>query len=197
MSSGLFFLLALLAAPLVWGVFAYNRLVALRNRCQNAFSQIDVQLRRRHDLIPALVDATRGYLRHERQTLESVIAARKRASDATVALHGRPPDAGLLVELDSAEQALAGPLSRLVALAEDYPELRADETVHRLTDELATTENRIAFSRQAYNDIVTRYNTGVESFPASVIAGLFGFRRSAMLRAATRAAHRDPVAVSL
>lgn len=195
MSSGPVLLVVLLV-PLVWGVAAYNRFVLLRNRCENAFSQIDVQLRRRHDLIPNLVAATRGYLEHERRTLEAVIAARRQVGEASAQARAHPADPHALAALERAETTLAEPLSRLLALVESYPELQGDETVKRLTDELTTTENRITFARQAYNDQATAYNSGIESFPASLVAGSFGFVRRRMLRP-VRPSEREPVAVAL
>lgn len=189
--------LAGLVVALVWGVAVYNRFVELRNRWQNAYAQIDVQLKRRYDLIPNLVSATRAYLAHERQTLEAVIAARQRASDASDAARAHPRHKPALDALDAAEIALASPLSRLMALVEQYPKLQADETVRRLTEELRSTENRIGFSRQAFNDQVMTYNTAIESFPASVVATLCGFRRSSTLRATASAQERHPVAVAL
>src|SRR5690606_14563265 len=150
MSSGLFLSMSVLLALVAWGVVVFNRFVALRNRYQNAYAQIDVQLKRRYDLIPNLVSATRAYLTHERQTLEAVTAARQRASDANDAVRAGRADLPALAALDSAEVALASPLGRLIALAEQYPELQADETVHRLTEELRSTENRIGFARQAF-----------------------------------------------
>lgn len=188
---------AVLVVALVWGVAVFNRFVELRNRWQNAYAQIDVQLKRRYDLIPNLVSATRAYLAHERQTLEAVIAARQRASDASDAARAHPRHKPALDALDAAEIALASPLSRLMALVEQYPKLQADETVRRLTEELRSTENRIGFSRQAFNDQVMTYNTAIESFPASVVATLCGFRRSSTLRATASAQERHPVAVAL
>ena len=197
MSSGLILSMAVLLALVAWGVVVFNRFVALRNRYQNAYAQIDVQLKRRYDLIPNLVAATRAYLAHERQTLEAVIAARQRASDASQLVRRRPQDGDALVALDAAENALASPLARLMALVEQYPALQADDTVHRLTEELGTTENRIAFARQAFNDQVRGYNTELESFPASLIATTFGFRRVNTLRATVSAQERQPVPVAL
>lgn len=188
---------AVLVVALFWGVAVFNRFVELRNRWQNAYAQIDVQLKRRYDLIPNLVSATRAYLAHERQTLEAVIAARQRASDASDAARAHPRHQPTLDALDAAEVALASPLSRLMALVEQYPQLQADETVRRLTEELRSTENRIGFSRQAFNDQVTTYNTAIESFPASLVATLFGFRRSSTLRATASAQERQPVPVAL
>ena len=197
MSSGLILSMAVLLALVAWGVVVFNRFVALRNRYQNAYAQIDVQLKRRYDLIPNLVAATRAYLAHERQTLEAVIAARQRASDASQLVRRRPQDGDALVALDAAENALASPLARLMALVEQYPALQADDTVHRLTEELGTTENRIAFARQAFNDQVLGYNTELESFPASLIATTFGFRRVNTLRATVSAQERQLVPIAL
>jgi LemA protein len=197
MSSGLILLVAVLLALVAWGVVVFNRFVALRNRYRNAYAQIDVQLKRRYDLIPNLVAATRAYLAHERQTLEAVIAARQRASDASQVARRRPQDGDALVALDVAENALASPLARLMALVEQYPALQADDTVHRLTEELGTTENRIAFARQAFNDQVMGYNTELESFPASLIATTFGFRRANTLRATVSAQERQLVPIAL
>jgi len=188
---------AVLVVALFWGVSVFNRFVELRNRWQNAYAQIDVQLKRRYDLIPNLVSATRAYLAHERQTLEAVIAARQRASDASDAARAHPRHQPALDALDAAELALASPLSRLMALVEQYPKLQADETVRRLTEELRSTENRIGFSRQVFNDQVTTYNTAIESFPASLVATLSGFRRSSTLRATASAQERQPIPVAL
>ncbi|GMV01461.1 MAG: LemA family protein [Burkholderiaceae bacterium] len=197
MSSGLFLSMIVLLAALAWGVLVFNRFIALRNRYQNAYAQIDVQLKRRYDLIPNLVAATKAYLAHERETLEAVIAARQRASDANQAARQRPHDGHALVALEAAETALASPLARLMALVEQYPALQADDTVQRLTEELRTTENRIAFARQAFNDQVMGYNIELESFPASLVATLCGFRRASMLRATASAQERHAVPVAL
>ena len=197
MSSGLILLMVVLLAPALWAVLVFNRFVALRNRYQNAYSQIDVQLKRRYDLIPNLVAATRAYLAHERQTLEAVIAARQRASDASQVARNRPQDGNALAAVEAAETVLAAPLARLMALVEQYPALQADDTVQRLTEELGTTENRIAFARQAFNDQVMGYNIELESFPAALIATLCGFRRASMLRATASAQERYAVPVAL
>jgi LemA protein len=197
MSSGSILLWGLLLATIAWVVVVFNRFVALRNRYQNAYAQIDVQLKRRYDLIPNLVAATRAYLAHERQTLEAVIAARQRAADANLVARRHPQDGAALAALEAAEVALASPLTRLLALVEQYPALQADETVRRLTDELGTTENRITFARQAFNDQVMGYNTEVESFPASLVATMCGFRRASMLRATASVQERQAVAVAL
>jgi LemA protein len=195
--NGLAFLAVLLAVPLIWAVVKYNDFVASRNRFRNAFAQIDVQLKRRYDLIPNLVNATRASLAHERDTLEAVVAARQRASNAQQAAHDRPGDAVALATVEAAEAALAGPLAKLFALVEAYPALQGDESVARLVEEIASTENRIAFARQAFNDEVMRYNTAVETFPASLVARLCGFGGAASLRATRAVRERDPVVVEL
>jgi LemA protein len=165
--------LVVLALLFVMG--GYNKLVTLRNRFKNAFSQIDVQLKRRYDLIPNLVETAKGYLQHERGTLEAVISARNVAAAANVKAAAKPGDTAAMRELATAETALTGTLGRLFALAEAYPNLKADQTMARLMEELTSTENKIAFARQAYNDSVMTYNTGREQFPAVLIAGAFGF----------------------
>ncbi|HHY84230.1 MAG TPA: LemA family protein [Verrucomicrobia bacterium] len=156
-------------------VGGYNRLVALRNRYKNAYSQIDVQLKRRYDLIPNLVETAKGYLKHERGTLEAVITARNAASSASARAVANPGDPAAMRELSSAETALTGTLSRLFALSEAYPDLKANTTMMRLMEELTSTENKVAFARQAYNDSVMTYNTQREVFPSNIIAGVFNF----------------------
>jgi LemA protein len=160
---------------LMWVVSAYNRLVALRNRFKNAFAQIDVQLKRRYDLIPNLVETAKGYIKHERGTLEAVIAARNAASAANVRAAQSPGDASAMKELSGAETALTGTLGRLFALAEAYPDLKANTTMLSLMEELTSTENKVAFARQAYNDAVMSYNTQRETFPTNMLAGMFNF----------------------
>src|SRR5262252_7045406 len=160
---------------LMWLVSAYNHLVALRNRYKNAFAQIDVQLTRRYDLIPNLVETAKGYIKHERGTLEAVIAARNAASSANVKAAATPGDAAAMKELSGAETALTGTLGRLFALSEAYPDLKANTTMMSLMEELTSTENKVAFARQAYNDSVMSYNTVRESFPTNMIAGSFNF----------------------
>jgi LemA protein len=167
--------LVVLAAIVLFVITSYNRLVALRNRFKNAFAQIDVQLKRRYDLIPNLVEVARGYMKHERETLEAVIHARNAASQAEQRAAADPADAGAIRGLMGAEQALTGALGRFFALAEAYPDLKANQNMAQLQEELASTENRIAFARQGFNDAVMAYNTGREVFPANVIAGMFGF----------------------
>ncbi len=159
----------------VYAVSAYNKLVGLRNRFKNAFAQIDVQLKRRYDLIPNLVETAKGYLKHERGTLEAVIAARNAASAANVRAAQNPGDAAAMKALGGAESALTGSLGRLFAVAEAYPDLKANTTMNGLSEELTSTENKVAFDRQAFNDSVMGYNTTRESFPTNIIAGMFHF----------------------
>ena len=165
--------LALIAALFVAGI--YNRLVTLRNRFKNAFAQIDVQLKRRYDLIPNLVETAKGYLKHERETLEAVIKARNIAAAAAQAAAANPADANAMRGLLSAETGLTGALSRLMVVSEAYPDLKANQNMMQLTEELTSTENKIAFARQAYNDSVMSYNTTRETFPNVIFAGMFGF----------------------
>ena len=160
---------------LMWIVGAYNRLVALRNRFKNAYAQIDVQLKRRYDLIPNLVETAKGYIKHERGTLEAVIAARNAASAANVRAAQSPGDATAMKDLSGAETALTSTLGRLFAVAEAYPDLKANTTMMALMEELTSTENKVAFARQAYNDSVMAYNTQRETFPTNMIAGPFSF----------------------
>jgi LemA protein len=159
-------------------VSGYNRLVGLRNRYKNAYSQIDVQLKRRYDLIPNLVETAKAYLKHERGTLEAVIAARNQASSAAQRAASAPGDASALRDLAGAETALGGALGRFFALTEAYPDLKANATMAQLSEELTSTENKVAFARQAYNDAVMSYNTGREVFPASLIASFGGFEEA-------------------
>lgn len=160
---------------LMFVVGIYNKLVMLRNRFKNAFAQIDVQLKRRYDLIPNLVETAKGYIKHERGTLEAVIAARNVASSASVRAAANPGDATAMKELSGAEAALTGTLGRLFALAEAYPDLKANTTMMTLMEELTSTENKVAFARQAYNDSVMTYNTQREVFPSNLVAGMFNF----------------------
>lgn len=154
---------------------AYNALVALRNRYKNAFAQIDVQLKRRYDLIPNLVETAKGYMAHERETLESVTRARNIAMAAGQAAAANPGDPKAMQQLSSAEGALTGALSRLLAVSEAYPDLKANQNMLSLQEELTSTENKVSFARQSYNDAVMTYNTKRESFPTVLIAGIFGF----------------------
>jgi len=177
----LIFLVMLIAVVGVVAMNIYNRLVTLRNRYQNAFSQIDIQLRRRYDLIPNLVETVKGYMKHERETLEAVIAARNSAVNASRQAAQAPGDPAAMQQLATAEAALTGTLGRLFALSEAYPDLKANQNVGQLMEELRSTENRIAFARQAFNDAVTIYNTSREVFPNSVIAGSFNFQPAELL----------------
>ena len=179
MVKGLFILVIIVVVPvffvLMWIVGAYNRLVALRNRFKNAYAQIDVQLKQRYDLIPNLVETAKGYIKHERGTLETVIAARNAASAANVRAAQSPDDATAMKDLSGAETALTSTLGRLFAVAEAYPDLKANTTMMALMEELTSTENKVAFARQAYNDSVMAYNTQRETFPTNMIAGPFSF----------------------
>jgi LemA protein len=182
--------LAVLAAVAVYGIVIYNGLVALKNRVRNAFSQIDVQLQRRYDLIPNLVETAKAYMAHERDTLEAVIAARNQASAA--ARHAQSSQPGAIAELAGAEAALGGLLTRFFALAEAYPDLKANQNMAQLQEELASTENRVAFARQAYNDATMSYNTRREQFPDSLIAGLFRFDAAEMWQMENQEARHAP-----
>ncbi len=173
-------ILVLAVAVVFFVVAGYNKLVALRNRFKNAFAQIDVQLKRRYDLIPNLVETAKGYIKHERETLEAVIAARNAASTANVKAAQNPGDATAMKELAGAEGALSGSLGRLFAVAEAYPDLKANQEMMRLMEELTSTENKIAFARQAYNDSVMIYNTERETFPTNLIANTFNFAAAEM-----------------
>ena len=187
--------LVVFALLLFWAVGAYNRLVRLKNVIANAFGQIDVQLKRRYDLIPNLVVAAKKYLQHERETLEAVTMARNQALAASDAARSRPTHAPEVRALALAEQALDGSLARLFAVAEAYPELKADATIRELSEELTSTENKVAFARQGYNDSVLDYNNAQAQFPALLIARLFGFAPSALLQATESAAERQAVRV--
>jgi LemA protein len=162
-----------IAALIATGI--YNSLVSLRNRFKNAYAQIDVQLKRRYDLIPNLVETAKGYLKHEHGTLEDVTKARNIAYAASQAAAANPADAGAVKGLVAAEGGLAGALGRLMAVSEQYPDLKANQNMMQLTEELTSTENKIAFARQAYNDSVMEYNTSRETFPNVILAGMFGF----------------------
>ena len=156
----------------------YNKLVALRNRYKNAFSQIDVQLKRRYDLIPNLVEVAKGYMKHERETLEAVINARNVAVNAGQQAAANPGDPSAMKSLGSAEGQLTGALGRLFALSENYPDLKANQNMLSLQEELSSTENKVAFARQAYNDAVMAYNTSRETFPNVIFAGMFNFQEA-------------------
>jgi LemA protein len=170
--------LVLAVLVIAWLVGIYNNLVNLRNRFRNAFAQIDVQLKRRHDLIPNLVETAKAYLTHERQTLEAVIAARNSAEGARQNAAAAPGDPRAMKDLASAEAGLSGVLGRFFALSEAYPDLKANQNMMQLSEELSTTENKIAFARQAYNDAVMRYNNKCEMVPSNIVAGMFSFQRA-------------------
>lgn len=187
MSMSTLYSISLGALLVFWAVGAYNRLVRLKNTIGNAFGQIDVQLKRRHELISNLVDAAKKHLQHERGALEAVTAARNQARSASDAVRGHPSHAGAVTALNAAEQALDGSLDRLFALARAYPELKADPTIRDLGEELAGTELKAGFARQTYNAAVLDYNNAQGQFPALLIARLFGFAPSAMLHASANA----------
>ncbi len=174
----------------LWVVGIYNRLVALRERFRNAFSQIDVQLKRRYDLIPNLVETARAYMKHERETLEAVIQARNQAITAEKKAAAAPGDTNAMRDLMAAENVLTGTIGRLFALAEAYPDLKANQNMMQLTEELTSTENRIAFARQGYNDSVMTYNTYRQSFPAVIFASMFNFGEAPLFKIED-ATHRD------
>lgn len=181
----------------LWMLAAYNRLVRGRNEIANAFAQIDVQLKRRYDLIPNLVEVARKYVQHERDTLEAVIAARNTAKAAGDAARAKPADAARIGALAGAEGSLAGLMRQLAVVVEAYPELKADATLRELSEELGHTENRIAFARQAFNDSVLDYNNAAQQAPTNVVAGMFGFKQAAMLEATANEAERSAVKVAL
>jgi len=185
-------LVVLGAVVLFWGVGIYNGLVTARNAFKNAFAQIDVQLTRRYDLIPNLVEVAKGYLKHERETLEAVIQARAAAVNGLAAAKARPGDDAAMAQLGAAEGGLAGALSRLMVVAEAYPDLKANQNMMQLSEELTSTENRIAFARQAYNDSVMAYNNKREVFPSNLVAGAFGFVHAALLEITEPAKREAP-----
>lgn len=175
-SAIIFLVVVVLLVAIVAGI--YNRLVALRNRFKNAFAQIDVQLKRRYDLIPNLVETAKGYIKHERETLEAVVSARNQASSARAGAAASPGDPDAMKGLLGAETALTGALGRLMAVVEAYPDLKADKQMSQLMEELTSTENKVAFSRQSYNDSVMVYNTACQTFPNVLIANPMGFKQA-------------------
>ena len=191
MTSFLIFL-AILAAIVFWGIGIYNRLINERNRVKNAFAQIDVQLTRRYDLIPNLVEAVKGYMKHERETLEAVISARNAASSSLDAAKADPANALAIKELGASEGALTGALSKLFALSEAYPDLKANQNMMQFQEELTSTENKVSFSRQAFNDTVLQYNNSAQNFPNNVIAGFFSFEAASFLEIITEEAREAP-----
>ena len=185
-------LLALAVVAIFWVVGLYNKLVGARNGYKNAFAQIDVQLTRRYDLIPNLVETAKGYMKHERETLEAVIKARNSAMSGLKAAAANPGDAGAMTALAGAEGALGASLGRLFALAEAYPDLKANQNMMQLSEELTSTENKVAFARQAYNDSVMSYNNQREMFPGSIIAGMFNFIAAQLLEISKPEAREAP-----
>ncbi|MDR3182242.1 MAG: LemA family protein [Planctomycetaceae bacterium] len=180
MLTGVIVVCAFLLVLILWVIGVYNGLVTLRNLYKNAFAQIDVQLKRRYDLIPNLVETVKGYIKHERETLEAVINARNTAYNASNQAAADPGNPQAIQTLGRAEGELTGVLSRLMAVAEAYPDLKANQNMLALQEELTSTENKVSFSRQAYNDAVTRYNTSRETFPSNIIAGMFNFGEAAL-----------------
>lgn len=189
-------LVVIIAVVAFYFVGIYNKLVSLRNFYLNAYTQIDIQLKRRYDLIPNLVESAKGYLAHERGTLEAVIKARNAAFDASKIAATSPGNALAMSGLNQAEGALSGMLSKLVAVMESYPDLKANKTISDLMEELTSTENRIGFARQAYNDAVTGYNISREQFPNNVISSSFGFEKAALLEAVEKPEERQAPKVS-
>lgn len=181
MDISLWILIAVLILVVLYGIGIYNKLVTLRNRFQNAFAQIDVQLKRRYDLIPNLVETAKSYLKHERETLEAVVEARNQAASALKGAAANPGDAGAMGQLAGAEGALGSALGRLNVVMEAYPDLKASQNMMQLSEELTSTENKVAFSRQAFNDSVMEYNTYRQSFPPVIFAGVFGHDHDATL----------------
>lgn len=179
--TSLLVILAIIAAAVFWAISIYNRLINERNRVRNAFAQIDVQLTRRYDLIPNLVEAVKGYMKHERETLEAVINARNAASSSLEAAKADPANAEAIKKLGASEGALGAALGRLFALSEAYPDLKANQNMMQFQEELASTENKVAFARQAFNDSVLGYNNTTENFPNNVIAGMFRFELASFL----------------
>ena len=196
MGIGGWIVLGIIVALAIWAISIYNGLVALRNRYKNSFSQIDVQLKRRYDLIPNLVETAKGYLKHERETLEAVIKARNQAVTAAQGAAANPGNPAAMASLGQAEGALSGVLGRLFALAEAYPDLKANQNMLAIQEELSSTENKVAFARQAFNDSVMEYNTKRESFPDNLFAGAFGFGAAELLAATESAEERKVPKVS-
>jgi LemA protein len=187
--------LVIVALVFFWAIGAYNRLISLRNRFKNAYAQIDVQLKRRYDLIPNLVETAKGYMKHERETLENVIRARNTAVTANAAAAADPGSASAIQGVMAAEGALSGALMRLFALAEAYPDLKANQNMMQLSEELTATENKISFARQAFNDAVMGYNIAAQQFPTNVIAGMFSFTPAELLQSTETEVERQPVRV--
>jgi LemA protein len=189
-------LLVIIAAIAFYFIGIYNNLVALRNQYQNAFKQIDVQLKRRYDLIPNLVESTKGYLAHERGTLDEVIKARNNAFLASNAAAANPGNAAAMNGLMQAEGILGGAMGKLIAVVESYPDLKANQTISQLMEEITSTENKVSFARQAYNDVVAEYNTSREQFPNSIIANSFNFQAANLLESVESPEERKAPKVS-
>lgn len=179
--SSFWIFLIVIAAIVFWAIGIYNRLINERNRVKNGFAQIDVQLTRRYDLIPNLVEAVKGYMKHEKETLEAVINARNAASSSLDAAKADPANAHLIQELGASEGALTAALGRLFALSEAYPDLKANENMMQFQEELTSTENKVAFARQAFNDVVLVYNNSAQNFPNNLVAKMFGFEEASFL----------------
>ena len=188
---GTLIFIGVIVAVIIYIIAVYNRLIALKNRFKNGFAQIDVQLQRRHDLIPNLVETAKAYMSHEKDTLTQVIEARNQAVNAKKTAADHPDDTGAVRNLGKAESLLSGSLANFFALSENYPDLKANETMAQLMDELSSTENRIGFARQAFNDSVMNYNTYREQFPQNFIGGLFGsFKEAQLLKIETEEARQ-------
>jgi LemA protein len=190
MHVGLWIFIAIIVGGVVWAISIYNGLVTQRNRYKNAYAQIDVQLKRRYDLIPNLVETAKGYIKHERETLEAVTRARNVALAAAQGAAANPGNPEVMHQLSQAEGALTGVLGRLLAVSESYPDLKANQNMLALQEELTSTENKVAFARQGYNDSVMEYNTGRESFPNNIFANLFSFGPAELLQATESAEER-------
>lgn len=195
----IYLIILVIAVPvilIIWQVSIYNKLVKLKNRYENAFSQIDVQLKRRYDLIPNLVETAKGYMKHEKETLEAVINARNSAQQSEKQVAADPGNPEALKKLNQNEGALSGALTRFFALSESYPDLKANQNMMQISEELTSTENKIAFARQAFNDSVMYYNTEREKFPTIVFAGLYGFDEAALFELDNPEEERKNVNVS-
>lgn len=184
--------IVLLLLLFFWGMGVYNNLIGLKNRYKNAFSQIDVQLKRRYDLIPNLVETAKGYMKHERETLEAVITARNQAVNAGAKAASDPGNPEMMKGLLGAESQLGGALGRLMMLMESYPDLKANQNMLAVQEELTSTENKVAFARQGYNDSVMHYNTSREVFPANILAGMFNFKEAALFEVDSPAEKQAP-----